>query len=68
MRTTDKKSVVQPYRHIPPSQFKEAKYHIYNLLCKGIIEESNSPYTSPIIIGWKKNRDIRLCVDYKNLN
>jgi hypothetical protein len=34
----------------------------------GVTQESNSPWPSPIILAWKKNRAFHFCVDYKKLS
>ncbi|XP_076288208.1 uncharacterized protein LOC143212853 [Lasioglossum baleicum] len=39
-----------------------------DLLREGTIRPSNSPYASPIVLVRKKNGEIRLCVDYRELN
>lgn len=39
-----------------------------DLLSKGIIRHSNSPYASPIVLVRKKSGDLRLCVDYRAIN
>lgn len=39
-----------------------------DLLEKEFIRHSNSPYASPIVLVRKKNGNIRLCVDYRELN
>lgn len=39
-----------------------------DLLSKGIIRPSSSPYASPIVLVRKKNGEIRMCVDYRALN
>ena len=57
-----------PYRRIPPSQFQEVRTHIEELKASGIIEPSQSPFASPIVIVRKKDGRIRLCVDYRQLN
>ena len=66
--TTDDIPVNQPFRRIPPSQYQEAKEHIQKLLDQGIIRESHSPYSSPIVLVQKKNGSLRMCVDYRRLN
>lgn len=64
----DNEPVTQPYRRIPPNQYKEVKDHISQLLRKGVIQESNSAYASPIVLVRKADGSIRLCVDYRKLN
>ena len=39
-----------------------------DLLEKGVIRPSSSPYASAIVLTHKKNGEIRLCVDYRELN
>ncbi|XP_049332151.1 uncharacterized protein LOC125799454 [Astyanax mexicanus] len=57
-----------PYRRIPPTQYKEVKDHISQLLRKGVIQESTSSYASPVVVVRKSDGSIRLCVDYRKLN
>jgi hypothetical protein len=35
---------------------------------KGVTEESEGPWSSPVVLIRKKNGDLRFCVDYRKLN
>ncbi|GBG64593.1 hypothetical protein CBR_g45650 [Chara braunii] len=39
-----------------------------DLLEKGWIRPSSSPYDAPVLFVRKKNKDLRLCIDYRKLN
>ena len=41
---------------------------IDNMLSSGIIRRSSSPYASPITVIMKKDRTIKLCIDFRRLN
>ncbi|XP_015437583.1 PREDICTED: uncharacterized protein LOC107192764 [Dufourea novaeangliae] len=48
---------------------KEQLRKILDDLCEQkIIRPSNSPYASPIVLVRKKNGELRLCIDYRELN
>ncbi|KAJ8017850.1 hypothetical protein HOLleu_44491 [Holothuria leucospilota] len=60
--------VKQTYRRIPPTQLEEVREHLRQLLQRGVIRESTSPYASPIVLVRKTDGSLRLCVDYRQLN
>jgi hypothetical protein len=56
-----------PYRMATP-ELVELKEHIKELLEKGFVRPSSSPWGAPVIFVPKKNDTQRLCVDYHTLN
>ena len=65
---TDDAPIAQPYRRIPPAALEEVKTHLQDLLSRGIISPSSSPYAAPVVVVRKKTGEVRLCVDYRRLN
>ena len=57
-----------PPRRIPVYFQEEVEHQIRNMLQKGIIGESSSPWMAPAVYVQKKTGEIRLCVDYRELN
>lgn len=65
----EKQDVIKyrPYR-MAISERENVKKIINELLGADIIRESESPFSSPILLVSKPNGDKRLCVDYRKLN
>ena len=57
-----------PPRRIPANYRQEVEKQIQTMLKDGIIEESSSPWLAPAVFVRKKTGDIRICVDYRELN
>jgi len=51
-----------------PIELKELKTQLEELLKKGYIRPSKSPWRAPILFGKKKDRTLRPCIDYRELN
>ena len=68
INVTSNVPIRQPYRRIPPTQIAEVKKLLQDMLEKGIICKSSSPYASPIVLVRKKSGGLRLCIDYRQLN
>jgi hypothetical protein len=53
----------RPYR-MPPNELAELKIQLQDLLDKGFIRPSASPWGCPALFVKKKDNSLRLCVDY----
>ena len=65
---TDNTPIRQKYRRIPPHLYQAVKEELSKLLENGVIQESTSPYASPISIAIKKDGSPRVCLDFRKLN
>jgi hypothetical protein len=53
---------------MPPNELAELKIQLHDLLEKGFIWPSSSPWGCPAIFVEKKDQTLRMCVDYRPLN
>ena len=53
---------------LPYTSGRELKEQMQKLVDVGCIVPSNSLYTSPLVLVCKKNVDLQVCVDYRNVN
>ena len=56
-----------PHR-MAPVELHELKVHIQELLDKGFIRPSTSPWGTSVLFSKKKDKTLRLCIDYRQLN
>ena len=68
INTGNAEPIKQSPRRVPMAYAKEEKKAIEDLLEKGVIRKSTSPWASPIVLVRKKNGTVRPCVDYRRVN
>ena len=56
-----------PHR-MAPVELQELRVQLQELLDKGFIRPSTSPWGAPVLVAKKKDKTLRLCIDYRQLN
>ncbi len=64
----DTTPVKKTYVSVPKPLHQEVKEYLQDLMNRGWIEKSRSPYASPVVCVRKKDGTLRLCCDYRELN
>ena len=55
---------IRPYR-MAPAELRELKAQLEELLSKGFIRPSISPWGAPVLFVKNKDGSLRLCIDYR---
>ena len=58
-------TVSRPMYRLSPLELDEVKRQVTDLLAKGMIRPSTSPYSAPILFVGKKDGGLRMCIDYR---
>ena len=53
---------------MPPAKLKELKVQMEEMVNKGFVRSSTSPWGAPVLFVKKKDGSMRLCIDYRELN
>ena len=64
---TDGPPIRQPLRRIPFALQSTVRTEIQKMLEQGVIQKSNSPWSSPVVMAKKKDGKWRFCIDYRKL-
>ena len=51
-----------------PVELQELRVQLQELLDKGFIRLNTSPWGAPVLFAKKKDKTLRLCIDYRQLN
>ena len=57
-----------PPRRVPAHYRNEVERQIQQMLEQGVITESSSPWMAPAVFVPKKSGELRICIDYRQLN
>lgn len=64
----DARPIKQRYYPVSPAVEKLMYAEVDRMLSLGVVEESNSPWSSPVTVVKKTNNQIRLCLDARQVN
>ena len=66
--TKDARPVRYGPRRLAPAGLRKEQDCVQDMLARGQIEPSDSPWASPVVLVTKKDGSTRFCVDYRQLN
>ena len=66
--TGDAQPVRQPARRLPFHQKEEVRHLLDDMLSRDIVEPSQGPWSSPIVLVKKKDGSTRFCIDFRKVN
>lgn len=58
----------RPQFRLSPLEIEEVTRQVKDLLSKGFIQPSTSPFGAPVLFVAKKTGELRMCIDYRALN
>jgi len=68
LKEKDTRPFIRPIYKLTPKEQEEAEKQIKDLLAKGWIRPSQSPWAAPILFAPKPDGTLRMCIDYRGLN
>lgn len=68
INTGDHAPIHHQPRRVSISERQEISAQVDDLLRRGVVAHSNSPWSSPVVLVKKKDGSTRFCIDYRKLN
>ena len=68
INTGSKGPIQCPPRRIPQARREDVRRLLREMLDNGIVEPSEGPWSSPIVLAKKEDGTLRFCVDYRKVN
>uniref|UniRef100_A0ABD2WA71 Reverse transcriptase domain-containing protein n=1 Tax=Trichogramma kaykai TaxID=54128 RepID=A0ABD2WA71_9HYME len=62
------KPIANHPRRLSPAEKVKVREQIDVWVCNGIVKPGASEYAAPLVVAWRKDGRIRVCIDYKRLN
>ena len=63
IKLNDKTPFKERHQRIPPHQYEEVRKHLQEMLDIGVIQQSTSPWASPVVLVCKKDGSLQFCID-----
>jgi len=58
----------RPMFRYSPAELKEMQTQVQEMVEQGLVQNSTSPYGSPVLFVKKKDNTLRMCIDFRGLN
>ena len=68
IKVTDDTPFKEQFRRIPPPLVKEARNHLKEMFESGTIRPSQSAWCNAVVLVWKKDGSLHLCIDFCHLS
>ena len=65
---TGTSTISMTLHRMAPAELQELRVQLQELLDKGFIRPSTSPWGSSVLVAKKRGKTLRLCIDYRQLN
>ena len=68
IKVTDPKPFKERLMNVPSDLLEKVKDHLDHMLDVGVIKPSKSAWSNAVVLVWKKDGGLRICIDFQRLN